>query len=278
MELPSGRSLILESLIRQNDQLKLENYEPCMIILNNDLSDGVPAILEHLKQPIFPAAKLGWATRLKSQHFEHYQTITEEFSKLLDIDSWLLNPIFDNCGEVDFVSRTGEDCVAKKVDELIAKIQLKYNEYGITQAPYVVVKADAGSYGMGVMTVRSGEEIINLNRKQRVKMASTKGQKISRVIIQEGVYTFETVGPDQAVAEPVVYMLGQYVIGGFYRVHTGRGMDENLNAPGMHFEPLAFATCCNTPRISKDAHQPNRFYAYGVVARLALLAAAREAV
>jgi glutamate--cysteine ligase len=45
----------------------------------------------------------------------------------------------------------------------------------------------------------------------------------------------------------------------------------------MRFEPLAFDTGCTLP----DAHQapdapPNRFYAYGVVARLALLAAAIE--
>ena len=48
-------------------------------------------------------------------------------------------------------------------------------------------------------------------------------------------------------------------------------------APGMHFEPLAFeisgclSDCCQTP----DA-PPNRFYAYGVVARLAQLAASLE--
>jgi glutamate--cysteine ligase len=43
-------------------------------------------------------------------------------------------------------------------------------------------------------------------------------------------------------------MIDRYVVGGFYRVHSGRGKDENLNAPGMHFEPLAFETscCCRT--------------------------------
>ena len=68
-----------------------------------------------------------------------------------------------------------------------------------------------------------------------------------------------------------------HVVGGFYRVHTDRGPNENLNAPGMHFEPLAFAEVCNTPDSNKDPDAGiNRFYAYGVIARLALLAAARE--
>ncbi|MEF3193410.1 MAG: glutamate--cysteine ligase, partial [Halothiobacillaceae bacterium] len=56
-----------------------------------------------------------------------------------------------------------------------------------------------------------------------------------------------------------------------------RGDDENLNAPGAHFMPLAFDDACATPHsdLAPDA-PPNRFYAYGVIARLALLAAARE--
>ncbi len=72
-------------------------------------------------------------------------------------------------------------------------------------------------------------------------------------------------------------LMAQIVIGGFYRVHTGRGIDENLNAPGSQFVPLAFEKPCTTPDCAgaPDA-APNRFYAYGVVARLALLAAAIE--
>ena len=80
-----------------------------------------------------------------------------------------------------------------------------------------------------------------------------------------------------AVAEPVVYMMDHFVIGGFYRVHTDRAVDENLNAPGSHFEPLAFETPCGLPDCAGEPDTvPNRFYAYGVVARLALLAAAIE--
>jgi glutamate--cysteine ligase len=140
----------------------------------------------------------------------------------------------------------------------------------------VVVKADAGTYGMGVMTVKDASELIGLNRKQRNKMSVVKeGLEVHDVIIQEGVHTFETL--NGAVAEPVVYMMDHYVVGGFYRVHTQRGRDENLNAPGMHFEPLAFEAPCSLPDCNQSPDAPpNRFYAYGVVARLALLAASVE--
>jgi glutamate--cysteine ligase len=102
-----------------------------------------------------------------------------------------------------------------------------------------------------------------------------EGLEVRDVIVQEGVYTHETV--NGGMAEPVVYMIDRYVVGGFYRAHESRGRDENLNAPGMHFVPLPFASSCNLPEPGGEPDcAPNRFYAYGVVARLALLAAAIE--
>ena len=160
----------------------------------------------------------------------------------------------------------------------LKQFKKKYDQYQIDCKPFVVVKADAGTYGMAVMTVRDPNEMIQLNRKQRTHMAKSKGgQPVRRVIVQEGVYTFETWGDDQFVAEPVVYLWGQRVVGGFYRVHKERGVDENLNAPGMHFEPLAFAKTCHQPiKNALPDECQNRFYVYGVIARLSMLAAARE--
>lgn len=278
IDLPSGRRVRLEPLIRTGDKLGVAGFTPCLILLNNDLSAGRPAILENLDQPVSPPLVLGWSNRLKSDHFTHYRAVAREFATLIDIDPWLIDPLFLQCGEINFTKREGEECLALNVNTLLVNIQRKYDEYGIDKRPFVVVKADAGTYGMGVMMVHSEQEVRDLNRKQRTKMAASKGgQEISQVILQEGVYTFETWGDRQSVAEPVVYMMDHYVVGGFYRIHTGRGPDENLNAPGMAFEPLAFAECCNNPDLNRapDAH-PNRFYAYGVIARLALVAAARE--
>jgi len=276
--LPSKQSLLLEPLIRDDDCLLVKDFVPCLALLNNDLSLGRPPILEDIHQQIVPPLHVGWSTRLKSTYFNIYSQVAKEFSEQIDIDPWLIDPMFRNCGEINFMKKEGYECLADNVDALLGAIQHKYSEYNVPHQPFVIVKADAGSYGMGVMTVHNGEEILALNRKQRTRMSSTKeGQKISQVILQEGVYTFETWGSKKAVAEPVVYMIDHFVVGGFYRVHTTRGINENLNAPGMHFEPLAFINSCITPdqNMAPDA-DPNRFYAYGVIARLALLAAARE--
>ena len=278
IDLPGGRRLTLEPLQRHGNKVGVADFEPCIVLLNNDLAEGRPPILEGLEQVVLPPMAMGWSNRLKSEHFAHYRKVAGEFAARIDIDPWFIDPLFRNCGEINFMKREGENCLRKNVNALLEAIQKKYDEYGIDKAPFVVVKADAGTYGMGIMMVHSADEVVELNRKQRTKMAAGKGgQTVTQVIMQEGVYTFETWGEEQAVAEPVVYMVDHFVVGGFYRVHTGRGVNENLNAPGMHFEPLAFAETCITPDRSKapDAN-PNRFYTYGVIARLALLAAARE--
>ncbi|HEY6094234.1 MAG TPA: glutamate--cysteine ligase [Gallionellaceae bacterium] len=276
LELPSGDVLTLEPIRRNGNRLYVSDFDPCVVLLNNDLSAGVPPLLENLEQTVLPPLVAGWTTRRKSTHFAAYERVANEFAKLIDIDPWLINPYFGQCGKIDFQQRAGEECLAAQVDLVLKNVQMKYNEYGVKEQPFVIVKADAGTYGMGIMTVKDASEVRELNRKQRNKMAVVKeGLSVTEVLVQEGVYTFESI--NDAVAEPVVYMVDHYVVGGFYRVHTGRGVDENLNAPGMHFVPLAFETPCTLPNpaFAPDA-VPNRFYAYGVVARLALLAASVE--
>jgi glutamate--cysteine ligase len=141
----------------------------------------------------------------------------------------------------------------------------------------VVVKADHEGQGMGVMTVRDPKDLAEICQRTRSKRAAEAGDlPVCEVIVQEGVPTYERV--NDAVAEPVVCMIDRYVVGGFYRVHAERGIDENLNAPGSSFVPLAFAESNHLPRpgVKPGASAPNRFYMYGVIGRLAMLAASYE--
>lgn len=272
----NGAVITLEPLERRGNRLVLaDGFSPCIVLLNNDLSGGIPEILKNLEQNLMPPLHGGWAVRRKSNHFAAYDKVADDFSSLISIDPWLINPYYSTATGLDFHTRQGEDELAAKVESVLARTRAKYREYGIDHEPYVIVKADAGTYGMGVMSVKTPEEVIGLNRKARNKMSVVKeGLEVSEVIVQEGVYTFESI--NEAVAEPVVYMMDRYVIGGFYRVHTGRGVDENLNAPGMHFVPLSFEKPCLPDRKEGPDAPPNRFYAYGVISRLALLAASLE--
>jgi glutamate--cysteine ligase len=302
LETALGDSITLEPIQRQGNRLQLaDGFTPCMVLLNNDLSGGVPEILQGLEQILLPPVKAGWTTRRKSNHFHAYNQVATEFAQLVGIDEWTINPYFEVCSGLDFTSHEGETRLAETVERLLQRIQHKYDELRIQDKPFVIVKADAGTYGMGVMSVHSADEVRGLNRKKRNKMAKIKeGLEVSEVIVQEGIYTYETL--DGATAEPVVYMMDRFVVGGFYRVHQDRGPDENLNAVGMHFVPLN----CNiaSPEIenaeeetaSKREFKPwgqlsipqakniaqasdcesTRLYVYGVLARLSLLAAAIE--
>jgi glutamate--cysteine ligase len=276
--LPDGGTLRVEPLLRTQRRLGLKDFDPCTVLLNNDLSAGIPKVLENLhEQYLLPPLHAGWAVRRKSNHFHSYEEVAKKFAKLLGMDPWLINPMYAQCGKVDWHEGGGLECVQGNVDALLSKIRRKYKEYGIHEKPFVVVKADNGTYGMGIMTVRDAKDLEELNRRTRNKMGVIKdGQSVTEVIIQEGVPTYERV--DDAVAEPVVYMIDRYVVGGFYRVHPERGTDENLNAPGAGFVPLAFAESNHLPKPGEKpgASAPNRFYMYGVIGRLAMLAASYE--
>ena len=276
IELPHGESVCLEPVVRGKRRLGLKNFDPCTILLNNDLSAGAPGILEDLhEQYLLPPLHAGWSVRRKSRHFRSYEEVSKRFGKLLGIDPWLINPMSSHAEGVDLATGAGQDLLATHVDQLLTKVRRKYKEYGINEKPFVVVKPDNGTNGVGVMTVRDMKDLEALFKKPRNggRPAPALG---SEIIVQEGVLTRERV--HDGVAEPVVYMMDRYVVGGFYRVHAGRSMDENLDAPGASYVPLAFSESAHLPQpgAKPGASAPNRFYMYGVIGRLAMVAASYE--
>jgi glutamate--cysteine ligase len=247
---------------------------------------------------LLPPLHASSSVRRKSNHYNAYEEVTKRFAKLLGIDHWLINPMFTACGAVDFENDQSMEQLRVQIDALLVKIKRKYKEYGINEKPFIVIKAEGGedgAHGLGIMTARDGRDLDALVKKIRDKAAldttirtaapdaatSKTAQKAAllappEIILQEGVLTNERV--NAAVAEPVVYMMDRFVVGGFYRVHAGRGPDESLCAPGASFVPLAFAESGRLPQPGEKvgASNPNRFYMYGVIARLAMLAASYE--
>ncbi|MDB5778152.1 MAG: glutamate--cysteine ligase, partial [Polaromonas sp.] len=120
--LPDGESLVLEPLIRSDRRLGLKDFDPCTILLNNDLSAGIPGILEDLhEQYLLPPVHAGWTTRRKSNHFKAYEEISKRFGKLLGIDPWLINPLFAQCDDVDLAHGRGMECLTTHVDALLSR-------------------------------------------------------------------------------------------------------------------------------------------------------------
>ena len=262
LKLSDGNTLTMEPMVRNRARLGLKDFDPCTILLNDDLTDGVPDILKNLhEQYLLPPLHASWTQRSKSRHFQAYEEVSKKFAKLLGMDPWLIHPMFS-----PVASEGGIENLQTQADALLTKVRRKYKEYGIQDKPFVIVKGDAGTYGKGVRTVRDAKELTELGD---LAEAGT-------LVIQEGVPTHERV--HEAVAEPVVYMMDRYVVGGYYRIHADRGIDENLKGPGASFVPLAFAESGHLPRHNEKpgASAPNRFYMYGVIGRLAMLAASYE--
>jgi glutamate--cysteine ligase len=276
LKLPDGETLTLEPVIRTKGRVGVKDFDPCTILLNNDLVTGVPGILEDLaEQYLLPPLHASWSTRRRSTHFKTYEEVAKRFGKLIGVDPWLINPMFDRCGGVDLGTPDGMEALTARVDTLLAKVKKKYKEYGIKEKPFVVVKADNLGGSAGLMSVRDAKDVPALAQKA-CAVAGNPFHGTQELILQEGVLTLERM--NDAVAEPVVYMMDRYVVGGFYRIHAERGIDEDLNAPGSSFVPLAFdqSTHLPQPGVRPGASAPNRFYMYGVIGRLAMLAASYE--
>jgi len=267
-----------QRLTKKDGLLSYDSFLPDIILLNNDLSAGVPEILKKIKQLILPDLNMGWTNRSKTVHFKFYSDIIYNFSRVFNIDSWLIEPLFRNCGEIDFKTKQGEECIVYHATKLFQLIEEKYGEYAINEKPYLMIKADSGTYGMGIIQVKSIDDIITINRKQRTKMTKTKGgNTLNSVILQEGIYSNEKLSTPNEVVEPVIYSFGSNLVGGFYRVHQDKNNSENLNSPGMTFKPIPFNNVCISPDHTQSIYSDtNKFYIYGVVARLAILAAAKE--
>lgn len=270
LAVPGGENVVFEPVQRERGRIGVKDFDPCTILLNTDLASGIPGILEDLQsQYLLPPLHASWAVRRKSRHFDCYDDAAKRFAKLIGVDPWLINPDFEVCGTLDLATPQGLDTLRAKVEAMLLKTRRKYKEYGIKERSFVVVKHDDQHSGMGLMTLRDGKDLA-----AQAALLPTAGPQA--LVVQEGVLTLERI--NDAVAEPVVYMLDRFVVGGFYRVHAQQGADEPLSAPGSSYVPLAFAQSLSLPEpgMRPGASAPNRFYMYGVIARLGLLAGSIE--
>jgi glutamate--cysteine ligase len=172
LDLPDGSAITLEPLRRQGRRVGLADFDPCSILLNDELPGGTPEILEGLhEQVLLPPLHAGWGVRRKSQHAAAYRDVARRFAKLLDVDPWLITPLHSGGLQAAFGTREGEDSLAGAVDALLRQMRTKYREYGVRSAPFVVVKPDAGPSGGGVVTVRDAAELRRLGLRERDRIA-----------------------------------------------------------------------------------------------------------
>lgn len=205
---------------------------PDLMILNNDLSHGPLEGIGGI--PVAPPQAMGWYQRRKSNHFKHVQPYINQAAEILDIDPWLLGTHWfvseDKCLEE-------EACrikLAAHVDTCLVFLQEKYDQYGIDGKPVMFVKNDSGTYGLGILEVSSGDELLSLSNRKVNKLTYGKGgADVVDFLVQEGVPT--ALKLDEFVIEPCIYGAGGHSSSTFYRANPKKGVMANLNTPSTKF-------------------------------------------
>lgn len=99
--------------------------------------------------------------------------------------------------------------------------------------------------------------------------AAKGGRDVDAVVIQEGIPSV-IKADDGATAEPVIYMVGCQLAGGFFRTHREKSESESLNSPGAVYKRMCIADL--SIRLSECPFEN----VYGWISKLALLAIAHE--
>lgn len=273
LSLEKSKTLTIYPITTKSGEIRVSNnIKADLAILNNDFTNGIPDILKNITTPIIPSSNLGWHKRTKSQHFDIYNKLATELCQILDIDPWLISTMHSSCHDVNFKEKKGFECLAKYVDNMIAILKQKYQKYGIEEQPYCYVKSDNGTYGMAVWQVHSGQEILQINKKDRNKMNMLKGSILNtQVMIQEGVPTIDTI--DNKIAEPLIYLINGQIAANLFRVNDSRNQKNSLNAANASFYDLQDL---ENNQIEIGLSKDKITKIYQLIAQLAALASAIE--
>jgi glutamate--cysteine ligase len=231
---PLNLDIVSLQMVNDEESIVVNGEQPDLILLNNDLTEGIVPGLGTSR--VSPPPVMGWHSRKKSHHYDALSDYVSEIAELIGIEPWCLITDW-------FVSKDKcldrESCrieLAAEVDDFIQRIKDKYHTLGIDREPVVFIKNDSGTYGLGILSVRSGEELLSLsNRKMRKLMYSKGGVEVENFLIQEGIPTrLETA--DGGPVEPVVYLVDGQAASWFYRINEKKSDIDNLNSPSASFE------------------------------------------
>lgn len=222
---------------KENRIITADNWKADLVVLNNDLTSGMPKEFIDSHTAITPQPRLGWHKRSKYKHFQSYNNLVGEFCLEFNIDPWLMKTYVDICHNISFREKKGFSLLGQKIDQMLYKIAEKYTKYDIKRKPYIFLKADNGSLGRGIICVHSANDLMLLNKKCRHSINTIKGNVVNEnILLQEGVETIERY--NDFSAENTIYLVGGKVVGGFTRYNTLKTNRENLNSKG-----IAIASC-----------------------------------
>ncbi len=263
----SGRTLQLSDVeIQDGIAIADSQYKVDLILSNNDFTLK-NNLLENIQQPLNPPYLMGWFNRKKSIHLEYYHKVVNELCCLLDIDPWH----FSLKSQVIAADKLELEKLFQTSKQVMEEITKDYQDRQIKSKPFLFVKNNSGTYGMGVIPLKNPEDILKWGKKEKARIKTGKLKSIiHELIIQEGVPS--CLSTDEGyIAEPVIYMIGDSLVGGFLRTHGKKSKTDNLNSPGSVFKKF----CMTDMQLPQSGNYTEDVYA--IIARLSAVAIAMEA-
>ena len=256
----SKYDVMIEKAHLKSNEIFLGEDKIDLVLLNNDQSYPIDINWNDVHTPILPVPHVGWFQREKINYFNHYASVADKFAERFNIDPNLFQAKFTGVKDVDFATKKGIENLAKIVDEFSEDLPENSN---------VFVKASRGTYGMGISAVKTGQEILTMNRRKRNKMNIGKNNiKFTSLLIQEGI---ETVLEHKGMpAEISIYLINGKGLGGLLRANAEKDKNSNLNSRGMVLKKYCLS------EIEENSADKKQEALYSIIARLATLAAARE--
>lgn len=261
LESAQKKSIHVQSLAEVADKIDF-------IICNNDFSKSY-ALPENI--PVNPPPEMGWSSRRKSWFFEKYNELASQFATIIGVDPWHITIKTQLFSPFDLKNR--ESVLKLKQDISIFLKELKPHYDKLSLEPYTFLKNNSGTYGLGITHVKSAEELDEWNYKTKKKMKAVKGGgQFNQLILQEGIPTITST--DGVSSEPVIYMIGDDLVGGFLRINKEKGVRDNLNSPGSVFRGLCMSDLKIQEECSEECSMEENVY--GWIAKLSSLALAKE--
>lgn len=266
-----GRQVPIAKLFYDPEgNLKADQMQPDLIVSNNDFTKPYP-FLQKASYPLNPPQEMGWHNRKKHDHFIFYNQLAIKLCDTIDLDPWVFTIETRLVKDFSWNSKESLKHLADHIDNFLADLKKAYDKRHIKASPFVFIKHNSGTYGMGVTQVTSGDDVLSWNNKMRQKMRRGKGgAKITELILQEGIPS--SITDDEGLtAEPVIYLVGHQLVGGFLRTHSLKSERDNLNAPGAVFKRLCI-TDLKTNRYGCPLEN-----IYGTISQLMVIAICQEA-